>query len=170
MKPNIFFVIRIFILLLSLQLTACDSVKKMYEERNDSALAIASRMADRAIPQIGAKCHFTKAWREGKLYYIFSAEPLEDPDQSFDNKTNDTIERIVYSKRFVENLNYKYLMPNFTVRLLDKNGFKLIEINMDDPTRIVDNKSKPTGLQQKSSVECSRQMYNDIYSWDIVWQ
>lgn len=150
--------------------TGCDSIKKMYEEKDDSKLAISRPMPSREIPQIGAECSFTRTWREGKMYYIFNASPLMDPSVPYDSNNSDSVSKHIRSRMFTNNMNTTYFRPKFTVQLNDKAGFKLFDIEMEDIIKIVDNDNKPVKLEQRSSITCSRDMYKSISTWDVVWR
>ncbi len=149
---------------------ACDSMQKMYEERNDSDLAKAKYLGSEEIPQVGAKCVLTTSWREGRLYYIFRASPLLNPKESLENKPQEFIDKVMASKRFISSLQLRYGYPTFTVKLKDQGGFEIVSIVMAQPTQIVDNDNTATGIDQRSSVECSRKKYRDISSWEVQWR
>jgi hypothetical protein len=171
MKSSTAIFIRIlFLSILLLSISACDKLQKMYESRNDDELAKNKYMLCQEIPQIGAVCNLRTSWREGKLYYIFTAAPLIDPQESFDNKPSDFIDKAIASRSFARSLGYVFGRPTFTAKLVDKAGFEILSIEMIDTLRIVDETNKATSLQQKSSIECSRQKYQDIASWEIAWR
>jgi len=159
-----------FLLFILQMVTSCEKIQKIYEARNDASLAKARYWPQKSIPQIGAKCRLSTSWREGKLYFIFEAEPLVDPNESFENKSAPQIGETFRSKLFAHSLDFGYGLPIFTAKLTDKAGFEIISIEMTETSRIVDNDNKPVGLQQKSSIECSRTNYQNLTGWEVSWR
>jgi hypothetical protein len=157
-------------LILAQRVTACDKLGKMYEERNDSELSKAKYLQRHEVPQIGAACYLTISWREGRLYYIFTANPLIDPKASLENKPEEFVDKAIASRGFARSLEGVFGRPTFTAKLVDRDGFEILSIEMSDTIRIVDKDRMATGLQQKSSIECSRNRYQDISRWEIVWR
>lgn len=165
--------VRILTLLFILQVaTACENIEKMYESRNDDQLAKAKRWSTHHLPQIGVKCNLSTSWREGKMYYIFNAEPLIDPKEALntESKPEEYVRKANQSRSFAHSLEYGSGLPSFTLRLTDNEGFQIMLLEMNEISRIVDNEGKSISLQEKSNIECSRKRYQDISNWEVQWR
>lgn len=132
------------------------------KEINDDKLAEVKYWPVIPLPQVGAKCSMATSWREGRIYYVFEAAPLMDSKYP-EGKYAGAWFSYSLLKRDIR-------LPIFTLSLMDKAGFEIMSIEMNDISRLVNNKNEPTMLQQKSSVECSKQKYQATVNWDVAWR
>ncbi len=106
----------------------------------------------KSLPQLDTlEVSLTTRWREGNMYYIFYVSP--------------------YNKRLSDAHDSYLSSKNFTIKLMDADGFVLIDvpITLSSMTRVVDETGKPKGLQMNDHVSCSSEMYLALDHWSSSW-
>ena len=117
--------------------------------------------ADIPLPQLGkATASLSTEWKEGRLYYQFSMTPTPTLNAARQRST-----RQIGATTLLR-------APELGVQLLDKDRFKLIEINLPIPDLLgeVDQHGKEQKLSAQDSIECSLQKYQSIRAWSLAWR
>jgi len=101
------------------------------------------------IPQIDVdEALLLTSWRDGKLYYQLNLTPVP---RNFDTVTQST--------------------SDFKVNFQDSGGFNVLELSnyLSQFSRTLDTDGTTLSINVNSSVECSKEDYEMIQSWDPQW-
>lgn len=141
------------------------------EKQSESALAQEKNWPDENIPEpYNLNCKLKTSWREGRMYYIFSVYPMKKAPASTEGKQIETPDPVSgdweWRDQYIGNLS-----NHITINMADKGGFKLAEISLPfySLIRTVDDKGKPSHIQNEGNVPCTSDTYKDLNSWSMQW-
>jgi hypothetical protein len=121
------------------------------EQNKISLLAKGKTYRDLTLKQLGDLKHTLRtAWREGTIYYDFQVSP--------------------YKYDYLSDTAYNPI-GHWTIHLEDANGFEITKINIYRSSMIrgTNDNGSYTDMSIKGSVSMSRDMYEQISSWNISW-
>ena len=130
---------------------------KLANSPDEASLDDLKNWGDKQIPGKYLKFNLSTSWREGKLYYKFRVFPYSSLDRIFEEKRMDS--------------NYAKQYQGFTINLLDKNSFKIKEIEIDlwGMMSEVDGEGEKTALSVGTSFDFSKNDYEAMEGYSIGW-
>ena len=125
-------------------------------------------------PTFDARVYLSTSWRDGKLYYTFTVQPLK-----FSKALDEWISKPKESRGEIPSIDPKLKdailrqalqHEPITVELNDNSGFRLAAFNMARLTRLVDENGLAGALEDKGTFAMSEDDYRRISGWELKFR